>query len=181
MSRKSFLTLTVLSVAGLLLSACGQAATPTPAPAATTAAVATTAGTTAKPTTAPPTATVVPFKPVFLSVSMEQQSTWVRNFNPYSPDARVPAGQGFIYEPMMVFNKSTGDLVPWLATGYTWSENDTILTFNIRQGVLWSDGQPFTAQDVIFTFDLLKTHDALVNYMGGTLMNDEIAGLDGSG
>jgi peptide/nickel transport system substrate-binding protein len=175
MSRKSFLTITVFLATAMLLSACGQTATPIPVATATTAAVMATTAATAQAPVAAPTATAVPFKPVFLSVSMEQQSTWVRNFNPYSPDARIPAGQGFIYEPMMVFNKSSGELVPWLATGYTWSENDTVLTFNLRQGVQWSDGQPFTAQDVIFTFDLLKTHDALVNYMGGTLMNDEIA------
>ena len=175
MSRKSIFTITVLSVVGLLLSACGQASTPTLAATATTAEVmATTAPTTQAPV-ATPTATANPYKPVFLSVSMEQQSTWARNFNPFSPDARLPAGQGFIYEPMMVFNKATGELVPWLATGYAWSENNTVLTFKIRQGVQWSDGQPFTAQDVIFTFNLLKAHDALVNYMGTTLMNDDIA------
>jgi peptide/nickel transport system substrate-binding protein len=168
MSKKNFLTISVVLTVAMLLSACGQTATPNPTATATTAAA-------VQGTVAPATATPGAFKPVFLSVSMEQQSTWVRNFNPYSPDARIPAGQGFIYEPMMVFNKSSGELVPWLATGYTWSENDTVLTFNIRQGVQWSDGQPFTAQDVIFTFNLLKTHDALVNYMGGTLMNDEIA------
>lgn len=51
-----------------------------------------------------------------------------------------------IYEPIMIFNKATAQLVPWLATGHTWSENDSFLTFKIRQNVKWSDGQSFTAR-----------------------------------
>jgi peptide/nickel transport system substrate-binding protein len=137
----------------LLLSACTTA--PTPAP------------------TTPPTA--VPTKaPVFLTLNVEQQSTWVRNFNPFSPDARMQAST-IIYEPMMIFNKATAQLVPWLATGYTWSNNDSVLTFTIRTGVKWSDGQPFTAKDIIFTFDMLKKNDALLNNIG-SILTDNLEG-----
>ena len=80
-----------------------------------------------------------------------------------------------IYEPMMIFNKSTAQLVPWLATGYTWSDNDSVLTFKIRTGVKWSDGQPFTAKDIIFTFDLLKKNSALLNNIG-SLLTDNLDG-----
>ena len=57
---------------------------------------------------------------------------------------------------MMIFNKSSGELVPWLATGYEWNSDNTQLTFHLHTGVLWSDGQPFSAKDVTYTFDLLK-------------------------
>jgi len=35
------------------------------------------------------------------------------------------------------------------------------LVFELRRGVLWSDGVPFTAKDVVFTFELLKKHPSL--------------------
>lgn len=96
----------------------------------------------------------------YLTINFEQVSTWVRNFNPFSA---TPLGSTdtAIYEPMMIYNKSTGELVPWLATEYTWSAGNTLLTFKLRENVKWSDGQPFTAQDVIFTFDMLRSNEAL--------------------
>ena len=109
------------------------------------------------------------FKPVFLTANNEQQSTWVRNFNPFSPDTRLPANQGVIYEPLMIFNKATNNLMPWLATGFTWNKANDVLSFQIRKGVLWSDGSPFTAKDVVFTFDMLKKFPALVNNVGSIL------------
>lgn len=48
----------------------------------------------------------------------------------------------------MIYNKSTGKLVPWLATEYSWNADNTVLTFKIRQGVKWSDREPFTAKDI---------------------------------
>src|SRR5207244_3353544 len=44
---------------------------------------------------------------------------------------------------------------PDLATGWSWSEDGTELTFPLRQGVKWHDGKPFTAADVKCTWDLL--------------------------
>jgi hypothetical protein len=90
----------------------------------------------------------------------------------YSPDS--PASMSiheeatFVAEgPMMgVFNNlvmfdqhakqnSLGSIVPDLATGWSWNEDGTDLTFPLRDGVRWHDGKPFTAQDVRCTFDLL--------------------------
>ncbi len=96
----------------------------------------------------------------YLTINYEQLSTWVRNFNPFSPSALGSTATA-IYEPLMIYNKSTAELVPWLATAYTWSTDNTTLTFQIRHNVKWSDGQPFTAQDVIYTFNLLKSNSAL--------------------
>src|SRR5208282_231059 len=50
---------------------------------------------------------------------------------------------------------SLGSIVPDLATGWSWNEDDTELTFPLRQGVKWHDGKPFTAKDVKCTWDLL--------------------------
>jgi ABC-type transport system substrate-binding protein len=46
-------------------------------------------------------------------------------------------------------------IIPDLATGWSWSEDGTQLTFPLREGVKWHDGKPFTAEDVKCTWDLL--------------------------
>ena len=78
------------------------------------------------------------------------------NYNPLSPK---PLTTNWIYEPLIVRNNLTCTETPWLATKATW-EGATKLTFDIRDGVKWSDGQPFTAKDVAFTFNLGKTYKA---------------------
>ncbi len=162
--RPLFTLLTSLILMSLVLAACSSAPSPTTAPVTTPWRVASRSALLPQP--AEPTAVTyrsphrcsylpAEAKPVFMTVNLEQVSTWLRNFNPFSPDVRYPAQAG-MYEPLLVYNKATGELVPWLATEYTWNEDNTILTFKIRQGVKWSDGQPFSAKDVIFTFDLLE-------------------------
>jgi peptide/nickel transport system substrate-binding protein len=54
-----------------------------------------------------------------------------------------------------VKQNSMQSLVPDLATGWSWSEDGTQLTFPLREGVKWRDGKPFTAKDVKCTWDLL--------------------------
>ncbi|WP_129575803.1 MULTISPECIES: ABC transporter substrate-binding protein [Sorangium] len=97
-----------------------------------------------------------------VTIAREQQATWVRNFNPLLAEGsvRFPTVAG-IYEPMLIYNTMRNEYTPWLATSYAWSDGNRKLTFTIRSGVKWSDGQPFSARDVSFTFALLKKHPAL--------------------
>jgi len=46
-------------------------------------------------------------------------------------------------------------IVPDLATSWSWNEEGTELTMPLRRGVKWHDGEPFTAGDVVCTWDLL--------------------------
>jgi peptide/nickel transport system substrate-binding protein len=55
-----------------------------------------------------------------------------------------------------VAQTSLQSIVPDLATGWSWNEDGTELTFPLRQGVKWHDGKPFTAKDVKCTWDLLQ-------------------------
>ena len=55
-----------------------------------------------------------------------------------------------------VAQASMNSIVPDLATGWSWSEDGTELTFPLRKGVKWHDGKPFTAADVKCTWDLLQ-------------------------
>ena len=79
------------------------------------------------------------------------------NYNPYSPK---PLTSTWLYEPMMVQNGISCEITPWLATDYEWEGADK-LTFQIRDGVKWNDGEDFTAEDVAFTFNLSKQYPAL--------------------
>ena len=54
-----------------------------------------------------------------------------------------------------VAQNSISSIVPDLATGWSWNEDGTELTFPLRQGVTWHDGKPFTANDVQCTWNLL--------------------------
>lgn len=74
------------------------------------------------------------------------------NYNPYSP---TPLTAVWLYEPLIVRNNLTCEETPWLATGATWDGGDK-LTLDIREGVTWSDGEDFTADDVAFTLNLQK-------------------------
>ena len=97
-----------------------------------------------------------------LTIYQESQSSWVRNFNPLTPagSARWPTSSG-IYEPLFIYNSIKAEYVPWLALSYEWNLENTVLILTTRSGVKWSDGKPFTAEDVAFTFNLKKMHAGL--------------------
>lgn len=80
-----------------------------------------------------------------------------RNFNPYLANKRTAAF--YIYEPLVILDNVTGDEFPWLSTGYELPDPSTIV-FTIREGVTWQDGEAFTADDVVFTLNMLKEYPA---------------------
>ncbi len=51
------------------------------------------------------------------------------------------------------------ELQPELATGYEVSDNQLEYTIHLRANVLWHDGQPLTADDVVFTIRSIQTPD----------------------
>ena len=81
------------------------------------------------------------------------------NYNPYL-DATKLAATTYLFEPLMVTEGYSCEQIPWLGTDYTWTDPKT-LVFKTRQGVKWNDGEPFTAADVAFSFNLLKKYSVL--------------------
>ena len=66
-----------------------------------------------------------------------------------------------LYNNLVIYDQhkpqnSMGTIEPELATSWAWSADNKNLTFKLRQGVKWHDGEPFTAKDVKCTFDLLQ-------------------------
>ncbi|HEX6779052.1 MAG TPA: ABC transporter substrate-binding protein [Ktedonobacterales bacterium] len=86
---------------------------------------------------------------------------FTQNFNPFLANSSRTGTQGMIYETLLFFNRLKGDVNPWLASSYSWSPNATQLTFHLREGVKWSDGQPFTSDDVVYTLNMMKQYPAL--------------------
>ena len=92
-----------------------------------------------------------------LTIVNESGANWQCDFNPYNGSVNGQAF-GIIYEPLVYDNLLNDQKTPWLASAYEWSSDSKQLTFTIRSGVTWSDGQPFTAEDVVFTFATLAQH-----------------------
>ena len=62
---------------------------------------------------------------------------------------------GLLFEGLTRINGVTTVVEPALAVSWEHSEDGCEWLFNLRKGVLWSDGREFTADDVVFTFNNL--------------------------
>jgi peptide/nickel transport system substrate-binding protein len=83
--------------------------------------------------------------------------------NPIGQRTIAPVFNNLIMFDQHVKQNTLASIVPDLATGWSWNEDGTAVTFPLRQGVKWHDGKPFTANDVKCTWDLLleKSSDRL--------------------
>ncbi len=95
-----------------------------------------------------------------LTIAAADGETWPCSFNPFSPNTYFFA-LGMTNEELYYVDTLTGNMTPWLATAYKWSDNNKALTWTIRKGVKWSNGRPMTAADVAFTFNLIKKNPAI--------------------
>ena len=65
------------------------------------------------------------------------------------------------YEPMLRIAGDYRTFVPNLATGYEYRNDGKTLLLYLRKGVKWSDGHPFTVDDIIFYFEDVVGNDEL--------------------
>jgi peptide/nickel transport system substrate-binding protein len=101
-----------------------------------------------------------PAHPNSLTILANEQDAYTQNFNPYSPGL-ITGTQGLIYEPLLNVNRLDGTVKPWLASSYEQASDAQSITFHLRQGVTWSDGQPFTSDDVVFTLNLILKNSSI--------------------
>ncbi|MEW1887534.1 MULTISPECIES: ABC transporter substrate-binding protein [unclassified Streptomyces] len=87
------------------------------------------------------------------------------NSNPFlNTSAGATLGyRWMIYEPLAMVRqiKPAEKPDPWLATDWKWDLNFQKVTLTIDERAKWADGKPLTADDVAYTFELLKKHPAL--------------------
>ena len=62
-----------------------------------------------------------------------------------------PARQ--MFDTLITYEQGSAELTPGLATSWTPSENGTVWTFKLREGVRFHDGTPFNAEAVCFNFN----------------------------
>jgi peptide/nickel transport system substrate-binding protein len=91
--------------------------------------------------------------------------------NPPSASIHEEATISTVMPFMSVFNNlvlydqheklnTTDTIQPELATSWAWDPSKTKLTFKLRDDVKWHDGKPFTAKDVVCTWDKLQDKGA---------------------
>jgi ABC-type transport system substrate-binding protein len=179
LSRRRFLALGLLAP---VLAACGgsPAATPVPAATAASSSAVAPAPTAAPPTAAPPTsaaaaptaaptatsASAVAPTPTAATTPAAQgaatggaalnlawRSTAPVSFNPlFSTSGSEQQVERLIFGALL---KMSDQLIPTpdLAKGWDISTDATTYTFHLNAGITWSDGQPLTSDDVVFTFE----------------------------
>jgi peptide/nickel transport system substrate-binding protein len=64
-----------------------------------------------------------------------------------------------IYDTLISYDDNS-EKIPWLAESWTVSTDGTEVTFTIREGVTWHDGEPLTPDDIVFTFNHHKNAPA---------------------
>jgi peptide/nickel transport system substrate-binding protein len=97
-----------------------------------------------------------------VSINESPQGNWSgANFSPFSSQNRNGT-LIWIYEPLIVYNPVDGGKPTyWLATDAKYSDDLKSVTFTLRKGVKWSDGQAFSADDLVYTMELIKSNTAL--------------------
>jgi len=81
-----------------------------------------------------------------------------------------------IFEPLAFVNviDPSQDPVPWLAEQIDWADDYTSVTLTARDGVTWNDGEEFGADDIAFTFELLRDNPAIeLNALGITDVTED--------
>lgn len=160
--------LALLLLVALVVSACGPAApsTPTQPP----------AGQPTQPPPAPPSAETPAAEPVVLTIG------WLG-----IPDTLNPA-YAFLTESYTIFNlvynslvreAPTGEYAGDLAQEWSSSEDGLTWTFTLKDGIIWHDGTPFTADDIVWSINAVMSNPdgwaTMANYTNGF---SEVTALD---
>ena len=167
MKKRLWLALSLFTVAAMVLAACGPGATteaPQPTQAQATSAPA--------PTTAPQPTAVPPTEPSAPTFSGTAILTFVQQPTTLSP---IYAQQWFSTITTQFWLKGLWSFdpnnqpVPEIAAEIPSSDNGGLsadgktLTVKLRDDVVWSDGEPLTAADFVFTYEMIMADSNIVN------------------
>ncbi|MBE0704725.1 MAG: hypothetical protein IH582_16420, partial [Afipia sp.] len=81
-----------------------------------------------------------------------------------------------IWSPLVTLGADASGVAPSLATSWSANDDNTVWTFNLREGVLWHDGEPLTASDVVFSLNLALSPEAATQFPSfSSLSADKVA------
>jgi peptide/nickel transport system substrate-binding protein len=99
-----------------------------------------------------------------LSVGMPN-GPQTENHNPFlTTSAAASLGYRWaLYEPLMMWNpvKPADPMKPWLAAKAEWAQDYKSVKVTVRDNATWSDGKPVTAEDVAFTYNMIKANEGI--------------------
>lgn len=87
-----------------------------------------------------------------------REGSWVDwdLWSPYSIGSDPQNGLNLIYEPLAYYSAFSDKTHMWLAEAYEFAPDFRRLTIKTRSGISWSDGKPFSAEDVAYTLNTLR-------------------------
>jgi peptide/nickel transport system substrate-binding protein len=87
-----------------------------------------------------------------------REGRWVDHelWNPYAVGSNHQNGPGLLYEPLAYYSAFADKQHPWLAASHQYRPDARELTIRTRPGITWSDGVPFSADDVTYTLNSLR-------------------------
>lgn len=96
--------------------------------------------------------------------AQDANSTLTGSFYQPIPNPWQMSGMGIwtslVFERLVSWDENYANIVPALAESWTTSEDGMVFTFNLRPGVTWHDGTPFTAADIVWSYQTLS-HPAI--------------------
>ena len=188
-TRKLSHLLALLAIFSLLITQCSPAAptaAPTEPPAQATEPPAEATEPPAEATEPPAEATAPPEGGDYTQAAREETVIFdidggrvanPENWNPYVPTGRRDHGfHQVVMEPLFILNYETGEIEPWLGESMTANDTLDVWTLKLRDGVKWSDGEAFNADDVVFSIQLLIDNAPTLN--DSAAMKDWVASIN---
>jgi len=133
-----------------------QTSTPAPAP-APPAPSPTASSLAAAPSAAPVQSTELKEEDKYGGTAIFELDAEPYNINHFASSGN---GQGQVKmatsDYLALYNPHTGEYEPRLLESWDLSEDGTVWTMKLKEGIRWHDGHPFTAEDVIFTYGYLS-------------------------
>lgn len=102
-----------------------------------------------------------------------------KSFNPHlAAETSTTDILNVVFEGLVRLDNETGEVIPHLARDFEFSDDGTEITFYLRRGVQWHDGVEFTADDVVFSLDVIYNPNVPSNAKTGLHIDGQPLGYE---